>query len=134
VYTQWTTIKGLYYRLTDSPAPAGNIAWRTDFDAALAESQKSGKPMLVDFSASWCPPCRVMKHEVWPDSEVGQAVNSAYVPLLLDVDQPGARSAAARYQVSAVPTVLILDAKGNVLKQANAMSKSDLLAFLKDRS
>jgi thiol:disulfide interchange protein len=131
VYMQWPMLKGMYYKATAAEAPASAIAWRTGFDAALAESAQTGKPVLVDFTASWCPPCKVMKHEVWPDAEVANAVNGAYVPLLVDVDEPQNAEVAQKYGIRGIPTILVLDAKGDVLRVGSFMSKGDMLDFLK---
>lgn len=131
VWMQWPMIKGTFYRLMKIPAPADGIAWRTDFQAALAESKQLGKPLLVDFSASWCPPCQVMKHEVWPNAEVREAAMAGYVPVLLDVDVPAAQEVAQRYNVGSVPTILVLDAEGRLVRQKGFMSKGAMLAFLK---
>src|SRR5690606_191277 len=62
VAVQWPFLKGMVYRQVE--APASSIGWRTDFDAALVEAARTNRPLLVDFTADWCPPCHVMKHEV----------------------------------------------------------------------
>jgi len=33
---------------------AAPVAWRTDFDSALKEARRSGKPVFVDFYTDWC--------------------------------------------------------------------------------
>ena len=129
LYAQWPVLKGLYYRGRGVSAPASAVAWRTDFDAALAEAARTGKPVLLDFSASWCPPCQVMKHEVWPDPEVGRAA-ADYVAVLVDVDDPRNAEVAGRYAVRGVPTLLVVDADGNVLREATFLSRDGLLEFL----
>jgi protein disulfide-isomerase len=132
VYMQWPMIKGAYYKATNAQAPASSVAWRTGgFDAALTESAATGKPVLVDFTASWCPPCKVMKHEVWPDAQVARAANEQYVPLLVDVDDPQNAEVAQRYGIRGIPTVLVLDAEGKVIRTGSYMSKGDMLDFLK---
>jgi uncharacterized protein YyaL (SSP411 family) len=126
---QWPMIKGQFYRSRgDTPPPA--FQWRTDLDAALAEAGARGLPVLVDFSASWCPPCIVMQHEVWPDPEVGRLIDTTVVPVLVDVDQDP--RTAERFGVEGVPTILVLDADGRVLQQASYLPKSGLLRLLRE--
>ena len=88
-------------------------------DAALAEAGRTNKHVLVDFSADWCPPC-VAKHDVWPDPAVERALAGSYVPLLIDVDRNGA--VADQYSVRGIPTVLVLDSRGRVVRQATFLS------------
>lgn len=130
---QWPMLKGLYYRASGSPAPASSIAWRTDLDGALVEAKRTNRQVLVDFTADWCPPCIVMKHEVWPDPAVARAVADRYVPLLVDVDRNGA--VAELYKVTGIPTVLVLDASGGVVRHASFLSSRSaaaMTAFLTD--
>jgi thiol:disulfide interchange protein len=130
VFVQWPMLKGTFYRVSGSPAPNDGIPWRTDFTAALAEAKQSGKPVLLDFSASWCPPCQVMKQDVWPQPEVHQTVTANYIPVLIDIDAAGNQAVAARYEISAIPAILIVNADGKVLHRGSYMSKSRLLDFL----
>ena len=41
-----------------------------DFDAAKAEAELQDKLLLVDTTATWCPPCRQMDKEAWVDADV----------------------------------------------------------------
>jgi len=126
---QWPMLKGWYYGATGTAAPSSAVAWRTDMAAALTEARTAHKGVFVDFSASWCPPCIAMKHEVWPDAEVARAINAGYVPLAVDADQDNGVS--ARYEVENIPTVLLLDADGRVVKRNNGyLPKSGILRFL----
>ena len=126
---QWPMLKGWYYKATGAEAPASAIAWRTDFDAALAEARLANKRVLVDFSADWCPPCVAMKHDVWPHPQVAAAVNDGYVPVLVDADLDTVL--AARFQVSTIPAVLMLDAGGNLVKRNDGyLPRSGMLRFL----
>jgi thioredoxin-like negative regulator of GroEL len=122
-------LKGWYYRAAGTPAPASALAWRTDFEGALAEARSANKRVLVDFSADWCPLCVVMKHDVWPHPAVAGAINAGYVPVLVDADRDTVL--AARYQVSAIPTVLLLDADGRVVRRNDGyLPRSGMLRFL----
>lgn len=130
VVMQWPMVKGWYYRATGSAAPAA-IEWRTDFDAALAESRATGRQLLVDFNADWCPPCIAMKHDTWPDPEVVSLISEFYVPLLIDIDQDTIVS--ARYEVEAIPTILVLDGAGEVAARAGYLPASGMRRLLREQ-
>lgn len=123
-------LKGAFYRVTGAAPPEDQIAWRTDYEAALAESRQSGKPVMIDFTADWCPPCQVMKHDVWPDDSVRQTIEAQAIPLLINVDDEATRSIQARYEVRTIPTILLVDGEGRVLKTGSFMSKRGMLDFL----
>jgi thiol:disulfide interchange protein len=131
VTIQWPMLKGWYYKTTGAEAPASPIAWRTDLDRALAEARSANKRVLVDFSADWCPPCVAMKHDVWPHPEIASAVSAGFVPVLVDADLDTVLG--ARYQVSSIPTLLLLDADGRVLKRNDGyLPRSGMLRFLSE--
>jgi thioredoxin 1 len=128
VYMDWPMLRGYYFKLTGSVAPRSTIAWRTDLAGALTEAKQRGLPVLVDAGADWCPPCIAMKHDVWPDDEVAARVAQGFIPLLVDVDASPA--VADRYGIATIPTVMVLDADGAVLRKAGYLPKSGMLRFL----
>lgn len=130
VWMQWPMLKGSFYRATGAAAPS-SIAWRTDLDAALEEARTTGRLVLADFSADWCPPCVVMKHDTWPDEAVRALVAQSYVPVLVDPDRDA--DASARYEIDAIPAVLILDGTGRVVARAGYLPASGMRRFLTAR-
>lgn len=126
---RWPILKGYYYKLAGIEASASPIAWRTEYRAALAESVRTGRPVLVDFSASWCPPCIAMKHDTWTDPEVVRAVTASFVPLMVDIDRDPAT--AEHYGVESIPTIMLVDGSGAVVRQAGFLPASGMRRFIR---
>jgi thiol:disulfide interchange protein len=127
---QWPMVKGFYYRAAATPPPPTAIAWRTDLNVALDEARGSGKHVLTDFSADWCPPCVAMKHDVWPDPNVERVVAQSYVPVLIDADRD--ITVMDRYGITGIPAILVVDDSGTVIRHAAFLSASGMVEFLTD--
>lgn len=127
-------IKGLYYKHLAPAVPVeDSLAWRDSLSTAMTDSAQTSKPILLVFTASWCPPCQAMKHEVWTDPAVRELAESRYVPVLLDIDRPESRPAVGHYGVSSIPTIIVLNQKGDVARRASSMGVNATLEFLQDR-
>jgi len=93
-----------------------------DFSAIISGDQ----PVLVDFYADWCGPCKVMAPVL---KEFKQRHASRITILKIDVDRN--QSVAAKYQISGIPT-LILFQKGKILwRKSGALPIHVLEAELK---
>ncbi len=91
---------------------SGELSWfMDDFEAASAEAESSGKPLLIDMYADWCGPCVTLGEQYFTSDEM-YPILSRFVLLRLDVDNPSVASYARRYNVSAIPCVVIAKADG----------------------
>lgn len=86
-----------------------------------AEVKQSDKPVLVDFWAEWCMPCKALAPTI--DELANDNDGKAKVGKL-DIDQN--RDTAVAFQVSAIPTVLLFKGGEVVKKFVGMTSKSDL--------
>lgn len=92
--------------------------WLTDYDAALKAGKAQSKPVLVMFSASWCPPCNMMKKDVLPRENV-QAALGKWALAYIDTDEN--KKLPEQYRIQAIPTFVMLDSAGAELGRFNFM-------------
>jgi thioredoxin-related protein len=97
-----------------SEFPEGSPKFGTSYDAALATAKKEGKPIILVFSAVWCPPCQSMKKNVYPSAEV-KPLHDKFVWAYLDTDEEANAKAAEKYGVQGIPHVQFLNSDGKAL-------------------
>lgn len=88
----------------------------------MTAAKKTGKPVILVFSAAWCPPCQAMKHDVYPSAAV-KRLQDKFVWAYLDVDDERNESAASKYGVNGIPHIEFLNADGKEIdKQVGGTS------------
>ncbi len=99
-----------------------------ELDQAIAAAAKSGKRVMLDFTADWCAPCKKMEKQVFPDPAVQKALDG-YVFLQVDVTKNNADDKALlkRFDSKGPPVIAFFDGKGKELKQCqiNGFTKAE---------
>lgn len=85
------------------------INWETDYEKALKISKETGKPLLLDFTASWCGVCQRMERVFWVRPDVAE-FSKQIVFVKLDADANA--SLKEKYQIVGLPNVVLTDSWG----------------------
>lgn len=95
-------------------AYAINVTETDQWRAILRESEISGKPVLVDFWATWCKNCEAMEVTTFKDHTVRERL-AGYLVVKLQVEKPAeseAKGVIDAFEIKGLPTYVVLSPKG----------------------
>ena len=87
----------------------------------------SDVPVLVDFWAEWCPPCKALAPKL---EEVAEEMGTQVRVMKLDVDS--SPEVAAKYSVRSIPTLILFKGGQPVDQVMGNLPKDRLLEFIKE--
>jgi thioredoxin 1 len=89
----------------------------------------SETPVLVDFFAEWCGPCKMLAPIL---KEVKEELGDAVKIVKIDVDTN--QSIATKYQVKGVPTMLLFKNGKQVWRQSGVLQKKDIVQIIQSQN
>ncbi|HET8797139.1 MAG TPA: thioredoxin family protein, partial [Thermoanaerobaculia bacterium] len=96
------------------------VKW-TPYDAkAIDAARAAGKPVVIDFYADWCLPCKELDEKTFTDAKVIAELDR-FVRVKADLTVPSDATTAAltkQYAIAGVPTIVFLDAQGKEVSDA----------------
>jgi thioredoxin 1 len=86
-------------------------------------------PVLVDFHADWCGPCKMLAPIL---KQVKEELGDTIKIVKIDVDKN--QSIASRYQVRGVPTMLLFKDKKQLWRQSGVLPKEEIIRIIESYS
>lgn len=89
----------------------------------------SDTPVLIDFFADWCGPCKMLSPIL---KQVKEELGDAVKIVKIDVDKNELLS--AKYQVRGVPTMILFSKGKQVWRQSGVLQKNNIISIIKQHS
>ena len=96
------------FAVAETPAPESPLDWREGrpWAEVVAEATAAGKPIFIDFFATWCGPCKMLDAQVYNQPAVVAELGKL-VTYKVDVDQEPFKPLAKQFGVKAMPTMVL---------------------------
>lgn len=97
----------------------------SNFDAII----QSEKPVLVDFFATWCGPCKMLSPIL---REVKDSLGDTVSIIKIDVDKN--QQISSKYQVRGVPTMILFQNGKQLWRQSGVLTKEEIIKTIIEKS
>ena len=97
----------------------------SNFDTII----NSEKPVLIDFFATWCGPCKMVGPIL---KEVKDSLGERISIIKIDVDKN--QQIASKYQVRGVPTMILYQSGKQLWRQSGVLSKEEIIKVIIEKS
>ncbi|MCC6702569.1 MAG: thioredoxin family protein [Fluviicola sp.] len=92
-----------------------NFLENQSFVSIQEQAAQTNKLIFMDCYTSWCGPCKWLVNNVFSDSSVGEVYNNQFVNVKFDMEKGEGLDLAKRFNITAYPTLLWLNSKGEVV-------------------
>lgn len=103
-----------YYTMQLNPTHGINFE-PGDWQSMLAKAKHENKLIFLDLFTSWCGPCQWMDKEVFPNAQVGEKYNAAFVNYKADAEKGEGQELAKKFNVRGYPSYFFVNADEEVV-------------------
>ena len=102
----------------------------TSFAEILAKAKKENKMIFIDAYTTWCGPCKWMAKNVFTNDTAAEFYNKNFINAKIDMEKGEGIDLAKKYNVSCYPTLLFIDASGELVhRQSGGIPVKEFVAL-----
>lgn len=109
----------------------GKIDWMTELRPAMAKAKETGRPIMIDFYATWCGPCKLLDAKTYSDDRVA-AASTNWLMVRIDVDKN--QGLSQYYSINSIPTIVLLNAEGKEVRRETGFIEVGPMLTLMDHT
>lgn len=103
------------------PSSQRSVKWRAELKQAETEVEKTGRPLLLQFTATWCVYCHRMLKDTFTAQDVVTLINQRYIPIQIDADRHPEIVRALR--IDSFPSTVIISADKKRFRKISGYKK-----------
>jgi thiol:disulfide interchange protein DsbD len=106
-----------------SSAAGPTIPWQSYDPAVMDRAKQEGRPVILEFYAEWCVPCKELERFTFSDQRVIESTE-AFVRLRVDLtnyDSPESALLRRQFGVTGVPEIMFVDTQGSEVRDARVV-------------
>ena len=110
-----------------------SVNWHSYSDRLLTESAEKSKPVIIDFYADWCAPCRELDQVTFHHPDIVKLSKNDFIMVKIDLTKQDGQiydQVLSQYNVKGVPTVVFLDSSGKERKDLRLVDFVQPVEFL----
>jgi thiol:disulfide interchange protein DsbD len=103
------------YQIVSTATRGPGVTWQPYSERLLKQATSVEKPVIIDFYADWCAPCRELEQITFHDPEIVKLAKNDFVMIKVDLTRKGDplnEHLLRQYEVRGVPTVVFLGRNG----------------------
>jgi thiol:disulfide interchange protein DsbD len=103
------------YQIASTVTRGPGVTWQPYSEQLLKKATSVEKPVIIDFYADWCAPCRELEQITFHHPEIVKLAKNDFVMIKVDLTRKGEplnEHLLRQYDVRGVPTVVFLDRDG----------------------
>ena len=104
---------------------ADEVVWSTNIEGSLREAAAAGKPVLLEFTASWCAYCKRMEKTTFTDPAVVARIAEHFVAVRVDADKH--KDLVSELGIRGLPAILIVSPDLQIIERISGFQTAEAL-------